>query len=781
MRNQLWKAAPVCLLVIFATEALAQVRTEGGFGRLSEEQRQASDPSLSANQRRSPSQRFTVTTTPDGQFALDPSPLMNRLAQFDEPEVIERPVPDFIEGPQDLRPPQGLGQGLEGVDFPPELEGLLIPRKAAELSRIPVPDDATKAKFAEFVDEPLGAENVLYVLAGRPRILPLKQPPVRVQIGDEQIADFQFIDPDDLQLFGNSSGRTILNLWFRRLDANGNPVDSDPVLLSYVIQVLPETIAGQKIADVYEQLEVELNEAFPRAEVRIRPVGPRVIVSGQVPDQFTANQILSLVGGITQTFQRGNRFNQGQFQDAESVRLVVGVNGNLEQAPDQLTNILRQTNQNQNNFLLVNLLEIVGEQQIQLRVTLAEVNRSALRAVGADFSLTGSNGVSFITQILAPPGGGQFIVDRQDFDLTLGALRTLGLSRTLAEPNLVTLNGQTANFQSGTQFAVSNLGGGQGVVLQGFDQVFAGIGLNFRPEIVDRDRIRIVVTATSSALAGTTPIGPNISERTVETVVELREHQTMAIAGLLQNTLTEASQSVPLLGDIPYLKRLFSTESVDYSEQELLIILTPSLVRPLEEHEVPSLPGETITEPGDLEFFLQGRLEGRRKYDFRSSARTSWDRLKAYHHCESCVLIGPTGHTDGPLRLNEFPVTGAVQHAGREYRPAEKSAAVVSLTNLGVRSASGESSDTERENGATRKLETNGDEASDPLQPVPSKHRFEPTVAPLRSADETTESDITFEDFSIPQIIDRRDGKRSDAVIPVMSTLQRNNKSSAGE
>ncbi|MEM9589584.1 MAG: hypothetical protein AAGA03_20035, partial [Planctomycetota bacterium] len=437
----------------------------------------------------------------------------------------------------------------------------------------------------------------------------------------------------------------------------------DFVLLSYVVQVLDEYQANAERQKVFDRLAEDINRAIPRARVRMTLVGSRMVLSGDVPDQLTAERILQIASGA---FARG----LGDLNATDdNVRVVVGINGNLESTPEQLSNIL-SGGRGLNNANIVNLLRIVGEQQIQLRVTLAEVNRSALRAIGADFNLDAGTGLTFASllpeTVGAPTPGGAITSERGDLSLAVSAIRTLGLSRTLAEPNLVTLNGQTATFNSGTNFAVANFAGGQGVVLQAFDQVFAGISLNFTPEIVDRDRIRITINANSSALAGQTAAGPNISTQNVSTVIELREHQTMAIAGLVQNNFDASSEATPLLGDLPLVRRFFSNDSVNYTEQELLIVVTPSLVTALEEHEVPSLPGETLTEPSDLEFYIGGRLEGRRDYDYRSSARTSWARMKAYNQCEQCVLIGPSGHTDGPLDAGRRPDFDAIQHSGRE-------------------------------------------------------------------------------------------------------------------
>jgi pilus assembly protein CpaC len=139
---------------------------------------------------------------------------------------------------------------------------------------------------------------------------------------------------------------------------------------------------------------------------------------------------------------------------------------------------------------------------------------------------------------------------------------------------------------------------------------------------------------------------PNLITRNFQTVVELREGQTLAVAGLIQNNLGADSKRVPFFGDLPIFGRLASFDRLTAGEQELVVLVTPQLVHPLDPKEVPPLPGSDLFEPTDIEFYLLGRLESHRPYDYRSPTRTDWQRLMNYHRMENTYISGPSGHGD---------------------------------------------------------------------------------------------------------------------------------------
>jgi pilus assembly protein CpaC len=306
---------------------------------------------------------------------------------------------------------------------------------------------------------------------------------------------------------------------------------------------------------------------------------------------------------------------------------------------------------------------------VMLRVAVAEVNRAAARSIGVDFRIINNRGTQVFAQLSGGIGLGNLPVnlDNGQIPIAIQALRTLNYARSLAEPNMTALNGQTATFQVGGQFPVPVIGGfgGLGGVggLQGVQFVPFGVQLSFSPIITDRDRIRLTVQATVSTRdnSASSNIGganvPGLNTRTFSTVVELREGQTMAVGGLIQNNIGADATRVPFFGDLPIIGRLASTHKVSHGEQELVILVTPELVHPLEPKEVSPLPGSDVFEPGDIEFYLLGRLESRRSYDYRSSVMTDIHRMLRYRRCEQIYITGPSGHVE-PTESNFNPITG---------------------------------------------------------------------------------------------------------------------------
>jgi pilus assembly protein CpaC len=410
-------------------------------------------------------------------------------------------------------------------------------------------------------------------------------------------------------------------------------------------------------------LEEEINRAFPDSHVHLFLVGDQLAVSGQAKDVHEATQILRIVRanapGTTeapaqlvreQTVEAvptGYSFG-GALQTLETLRTVAGPN-------------------------VINLLRVPGEQQVMLRVTVAEVNRAAARSIGLNFSLTNDQGITYFQNLtgniagttsgggggtqVAPSNNLPALLDNGQIALAINALRTLNFARSLAEPTLTTLNGQSADFHAGGAFPVPIVTGffgtGQTQGLQGVQYIPFGVSLQFIPYVTDRDRIRLQIQAEVSTrdlqtvnVSGS-QVPTNLNSRDFQTTVEMREGQTLAVAGLLQTNYGANSSRVPFFGDLPFVGRLFAFDQTSTGEQELVVLITPELVRPVDPDKVPSIPGSDLFEPGDLEFYLLGRLESRRMEDYRSPVRTDIHRMLRYRHCDDVYIGGPLGFSDG--------------------------------------------------------------------------------------------------------------------------------------
>jgi pilus assembly protein CpaC len=180
-----------------------------------------------------------------------------------------------------------------------------------------------------------------------------------------------------------------------------------------------------------------------------------------------------------------------------------------------------------------------------------------------------------------------------------------------------------------------------------------GTILTFVPQILPNDVIRLDVEPVISALnfgQATSVNGglvPSLTERSARTVVELREGQTLAIAGLLQLATNASTIRVPGLGDLPLVGAWFSHDSIETIETETIVLVTPELVAPLDKKEVTEAPGDRVFQPNDPEFYLLGRIEGKLGREFRAT-KAEQDPLNLMKHFQSEEhwVIGPHGHAD---------------------------------------------------------------------------------------------------------------------------------------
>jgi pilus assembly protein CpaC len=215
---------------------------------------------------------------------------------------------------------------------------------------------------------------------------------------------------------------------------------------------------------------------------------------------------------------------------------------------------------------------------------------------------------------------------------------------------LVALSGQKANFLAGGEFPVpvpQNSGGGTTITIE-FKKF--GVQLEFEPYVLEDETVRLTVDSEESSPDLTNAVEvdgyfvPGINTRRASTTVEMRQGQSLAIAGLLRMSVEANTKRIPGLGDLPYIGPFFSNTTHQRQEKELLILVTPYLVAPMNPEDVPCLPGEELKDPNDLEFYLLNRIEGRTGRDFHPTR--TWDdpwNLRRLMHLESRSVSGPVG------------------------------------------------------------------------------------------------------------------------------------------
>jgi pilus assembly protein CpaC len=316
---------------------------------------------------------------------------------------------------------------------------------------------------------------------------------------------------------------------------------------------------------------------------------------------------------------------------------------------------------------VINAIQVGGVQQVQIDVVVASVDRSQLRQRGFDFLLPGAgNGTSFasivsgllgVQQSSGGTGTGtatfnsaanlQLAVLPNKFFAALQALRVEGVAKFLAEPRVVTQTGRPAFFRAGGQQAI--LSGTSGITGPGVQLVPFGTELEVVPIVYGNNQIWLDInpriTAVSQALGITVggASSPGFTEQSVRSTVLLESGQTFAIGGLIQTSVQASSNKVPVLGDLPFVGIGFSSVSYQTRESELIILVTPRLVAPLDQCQGPKrLPGQETRTPDDYELFLENVLEAPR------GQRKVWNGL-CYNAPYKC---GPT--------VNQFPCAGGI-------------------------------------------------------------------------------------------------------------------------
>jgi pilus assembly protein CpaC len=282
---------------------------------------------------------------------------------------------------------------------------------------------------------------------------------------------------------------------------------------------------------------------------------------------------------------------------------------------------------------VINAVQVGGGQQVQIDVVVASVDRNMLRQRGFDFLARGNSFrfASVVSGLLDPTiaattpdftaiPGGTFLFQGgvpTQFLGALQALRSEGIAKFIAEPRVVTQTGRPAFFRAGGQQAV--ISGTSGITGPGVQLVPFGTELEVVPVVYGNGMIWLEINPRISAVSTALGINigatnsPGFTEQQVRSAVMLESGQTFAIGGLIQNSVQSSATKVPFLGDLPFVGTAFSRVSHEQRESELVILVTPRLVAPLNCEQVPGrLPGRETRNPDDYELFLENILEAPR-------------------------------------------------------------------------------------------------------------------------------------------------------------------------
>jgi pilus assembly protein CpaC len=429
------------------------------------------------------------------------------------------------------------------------------------------------------------------------RLVKTQRPVAQVSVTNPDILEIVQFSPTEFELIGGRTGTTTLTFW---IDSG----EEDLEILRYLVRVSPDEAVEERREIEYAVLERKINELFPNSRIQLIPIADKLIIRGQARDAEEATRILAIV--------RGDSGDDGLGRRAR-------VNQGTASSPFPGTSDLPPSN-------VINMLQVPGEMQVLLKVRVAELSRTALRRMGSEFNINA--GDFTFESLFGLSGTVRAVLNTNDVRFMLEALSTNSYSKILAEPNLVTLSGQPAYFLAGGEFAVPVVVGVEGAAAATTNFRSFGTQLMFTPTVLDKDRIRLHVTPSISSLNAENAVDgiPGLDTRAVSTTVDLRTGQWLAIAGLLQDQQAGSKSRVPLLGDVPVLDSFFSKREVRREETELIVLVSPELVHPLEMEEAPRiLPGMEVTEPGNAAFFLSGSIEGRPNCHHRS---TVWPNVQ---------------------------------------------------------------------------------------------------------------------------------------------------------
>ncbi len=269
---------------------------------------------------------------------------------------------------------------------------------------------------------------------------------------------------------------------------------------------------------------------------------------------------------------------------------------------------------------VTNGISISGKQQVLLEVRFIEASRSAIKEMGLGSLIQKVGKFSFSTSATLvggmaanTNGSVNTSIGSTNVDMYLNALEEKGIIRTLAQPNLIALSGDTASFLAGGEFPfpVANRNDNISIEFRQF-----GIGLAFTPTVLGDGVINLKVIPEVSQLDQRNSIRikgveiPSLTVRRADTTVELRDGQSFAIAGMYQSAYTNMARQTPWLGDVPVLGALFRSTRFQKNETELVILITPHLVLPVDDINELKTPLSNTPEPGEGELFLQGKTRG---------------------------------------------------------------------------------------------------------------------------------------------------------------------------
>jgi pilus assembly protein CpaC len=410
------------------------------------------------------------------------------------------------------------------------------------------------------------AASSFYVEAGSGRVIHTGRAIANLFAADPKVAEVRPASPTSVFVFGVAPGRTTI----AALDQAGG------VIAQYEVTVRPSAYGASEAT-------VALQRAFPRSHLAVQTSPTGLTLTGQVPSAADAERAAAIT------------------------RSYVGEKQTLD-----------------------NRLNVAASVQVNLRVRIAEISRQVTRRFGINWAALGTIGrYGFAGALITDPfntpanPANRLLAGYASNSLNLNAVLDLlaqdNLATILAEPNLTAMSGETASFLAGGEYPIPVAQQNNTITIE-YKQY--GVSLAFVPTVVGDSHISLRVRPEVSQLTtqGAVQLGvgnstiavPALTVRRTETTVELGSGQSFAIAGLLQGQNTQGSSCLPYAGEIPVLGALFKSDNFQRNETELVIIVTPYIVRPADSPQLLASPTDTYTPPNDVDRVLLNRQLGRK-------------------------------------------------------------------------------------------------------------------------------------------------------------------------
>ena len=433
-------------------------------------------------------------------------------------------------------------------------------------------------------------------------VIDLKNDVGQITKGNPNIADILLFPPSKILLRGKNLGVT------------------NSVILNKKNQ--PVMVLDIEITHNLTSLKSKLYEILPDEKIFVRSAQKNIILSGQI----SALDKMQAAVNIAESYLGASSSKQLQGGGKHQATSASKGDNKEEKSKGDVPHI-------------INLMSVGGAQQVMLEVKIAEMSRTTAKGMSVKFDAVGSsgdvifgklNGSGILDGLISSAphsidAGSIFVSVISSgtlFNVTLQAAEEQKLAKILAEPNLTTISGQEATFVSGGEFPIpipQGIGGvGGNAITVEFKEY--GIKVRFLPVVLDSGRINLNMNVSVSELSDDVTLNiaggdasfaiPSLTKREASSSIELGDGQTMSIAGLINDTVKEQVSKFPVLGDIPYLGVLFRDIAFVKNQTELMIFVTPHLVKPITTDKI-ALPTDSFVEPDDIDFYLLGKIEGR--------------------------------------------------------------------------------------------------------------------------------------------------------------------------